>query len=269
MNYLLDKKIKQKKFIKLIISAVILFIFIYFNSGIFRGFSVVAHFVFRPVLISGNYIGDRFSNINSFFASKKSLFLENEKLKSEIDQMSARVSNYNSLLDENNKLKEILGRLPAQAGKNEKSSMLLANILSKPNQSAYDTLLIDVGSQKGVRVGDTVFALGNIPIGRIDTTYGSSAKVVLFSSPEERIEVIIPGGDIFAETIGRGGGNFEMSLPRDITLEKGAEMILPGADSYLLGVVEKVISDPRDSFQKVLLVSPVNIQELRFVQVEQ
>jgi len=60
-----------------------------------------------------------------------------------------------------------------------------------------------------------------------------------------------------------------MILPRDFVLEKGNEVVLPGITPYTLGVVETIISDPRDSFQKALLVSPVNIQELKFVEVEQ
>jgi len=57
-------------------------------------------------------------------------------------------------------------------------------------------------------------------------------------------------------------------LPRDFVLEKRTEIILPGITPYIVGIVETIISDPRDSFQKALLVSPVNIQELKFVEVE-
>jgi hypothetical protein len=70
------------------------------------------------------------------------------------------------------------------------------------------------------------------------------------------------------EVVGRGGGNFEMTLPRDFILEKGTNVHLPGINSFILGVSETIISDPRDPFIKALLVSPVNIQELKFVEVE-
>ena len=70
------------------------------------------------------------------------------------------------------------------------------------------------------------------------------------------------------EAIGRGGGNFEMILLRDFVLKEGTEIVLPGIVPFVLGKVKAIISDPRDSFQKALLVSPVNIQEIRFVQVE-
>ena len=70
------------------------------------------------------------------------------------------------------------------------------------------------------------------------------------------------------QVVGRGGGNFEMTLPRDFDLPEGTALTLPGINSYLLARVVTVISDPRDSYKKALLVSPVNIQELKFVQIE-
>jgi cell shape-determining protein MreC len=270
MSYLLDKKIKRSKLLKYSISVVVLFIFIYFRSGIFSGLSYVSSFVFRPVLIVGNNIGGSLSNIGSYFYSKKFLLLENQDLKSKLNEQEARISNYNSLLDENSKMKEILER------KNQKTDMILAAILSKPNRSPYDTLLIDVGAKDGIISGQTVFALGNIPIGRIADIYPSSSKVILFSNPGETIEVVIPSkpvpqvpsGDSFMQITGRGGGNFEMILPRDFALEKGTEAVLPGLNPYVVGIVQTVVSDPRDSFQKALLSSPVNIFELKFVEVE-
>jgi hypothetical protein len=78
----------------------------------------------------------------------------------------------------------------------------------------------------------------------------------------------LSGKDVFLEIVGRGGGNFEMIIPRDFIILKGDEVVLPGIVPYVVGIVETIISDPRDSFTKALLVSPVNIQELKFVEVE-
>lgn len=261
MSYLLDKKLKRSKYLKLALGGVALFFLVYFHSGIFYGFSVVAHTIFRPVIILGNGIGGKFSNLGSSFSDKETLLRENEELKSRINSIEARVANYNTVLDENVKLKEILGR------KKDQSTLVLANILSKPNQSLYDTLVLDVGAGSRIQTGDLVFAFGSLPIGRIDTVYDNSSKVILFSSSNEKTNAVISGKDIFVEAVGRGGGNFEILLPRDFLIEKGAEVTLPGINSYLLGIVEDVISDQRDSFQKILITSPVNIQELKFVEV--
>jgi len=272
MSYLLDKKIRRKKFFGIIFIVIFLVILIYFRSGIFYGLSYASHIIFRPVLVLGNNIGDKFVNIKSYFISKNSLYLQNQNLQSKITEDEIKMSNYNSILAENINLKEILGRLPAQAGKGEKTVMTnitLSAILAKPNQSLYNTLVIDIGINKDIKVGNIVFALGNVPIGRIAETYLNSSKVVLFSNAGEKTQAVISGRNIFLEITGRGGGNFEMIMPQDFTLVKGDQVVLPGIVPYVLGIVETIISDPRDPFVKALLVSPVNIQELKFVQVEQ
>ena len=69
--------------------------------------------------------------------------------------------------------------------------------------------------------------------------------------------------------VGRGGGNFEIVVPKGLTLQAGEQAVIPGINSYVLGIVQKVISDPRNAFTKVLLTSPVNIQSLKFVEVEE
>ena len=263
MNYLLNKKVERNTFLKYAILIILLFVFIYFRAGIFRGLSYFVHTIFRSVLISGNNIGEKLSNIGIYFYSKKSLFLQNESLKSKLYKETAKIANYNSILAENLKIKEILGR------KNENRHIILAGILSKPNQSPYDTLIIDIGAKEGVLLGQRAIALGNIPVGFIAETYDSTSKVVLLSNPGEKTEVIVESRDIFMQIVGRGGGNFEMILPKDLILEKGTEVVLPGITPYIVGIVQTILSDPRDSFQKALLLSPVNIQELKFVEVEQ
>ncbi len=274
MSYLLDRKTKRKKFLVIIIGIFILLILFYFQTGIFRGLSSASQTIFHPVLVLGNNIGEKFSSIRYLFKYKSSLVTENENLKSQILESQADRANYSSIVDENNKLKEILGR------KNEKIEIILAAILSKPNQSVYGTLLIDAGTNLGIKIGNVVFALGNVPIGRIAEVFDDSSKVILFTNPGEKTDVVISskpaqlddtsrlGGDVFMQVVGRGGGNFEMILPRDFTLEKGTVVHLPGLTPYILGIIETIISDPRDSFQKALLVSPVNVQELKFVEVE-
>ncbi|MFA5840746.1 MAG: rod shape-determining protein MreC [Candidatus Paceibacterota bacterium] len=268
MSYLLDKKIKRKKSLNIALAVVLFVILFYFRSGIFDGFSSATQAIFRPVLILGSGIGGNLGDIVSYFISKESIYNDNQTLKIQISAEEARMANYDSIVKENESLKEILGR------KKEKVTMVLSAILAKPNQSAYDTLLIDAGINEGIKIGDTVFAKGDVPIGRVDIVYGNSSKVVLFSSAEEKTQASIAGkpdragGDTFMELVGRGGGNFEMILPRDFILQKGDQVVLPGINSYLLAVAETVISDPREPFIKALLRSPVNVQELKFVQIE-
>jgi cell shape-determining protein MreC len=208
-------------------------------------------------------------NIGVYFVSKSSLYNQNQKLQTEVSFDDVRMANYDSVMADDASLKEILGRV------NPKTNMVLATILSKPNQSPYDILLIDAGITQGIKTEDTVFALGNIPIGYISDIYQNSAKVILFSNPGETTQAIIssasgsPSGNISIQIVGRGGGNFEMIMPKGFVLQEGTQVVLPGINSYVLAIAQKVISDPRNAFTKVLLTSPVNIQSLKFVEVEE
>ena len=261
MSYLLDKKTKRKKFHYILVVFFVCLILFYFRLGIWRGLAFMSHAFFRPVLVAGNSVGEKFKNFGAYLAFKSSLYSENEKLKYEILENQTDRANYNSVLAENISLKEILGR------KDEKANMILSAILSKPNQSPYDTLVIDAGIKQSLQIGDIVFAFGNIPIGRVSDVYSNSSKVTLFSNRGEKTQAIV-GKGVFVELVGRGGGNFEMILPRDFILVKGDQVVLPGITSHIVGIIETILSDPRDPFIKALLVSPVNIQELKFVEVQ-
>lgn len=262
MSYLLDRKNKRKKYATVGAVIVLLLVLFYFRVPIFSFLSAVANNIFRPVVSVGKNINSNLSTRGAFVQSKKSLLLENKDLNSKLLESEARVVNYKILEDENIKLKEILNR------KQEGANFTLAGILGKSNQSVYNTLVIDVGSMENVSEGDTVFALGNIPIGKIVEVFPKSSKVLLFSSPKEKTQVVVGGSDVFMDIVGRGGGNFEIVMPRDFKLAPGDEVILPGIHPYLVATVATIISDPRDSFLKALLTSPVNIQQLKFVQVE-
>lgn len=270
MSYLLDKKIQRKKFSRIALGAASLLFLFYFRVGLYDGFSYVAEIIFHPFFVVGNGAGAELKNLGSYFLSKNYLYLQNQELKAELSADDARMANYDSVAADAASLKEILGR------KNAKVPMVLAAILAKPNQSLYDTLLIDAGSKEGIKNGDTVFALGDVPIGRVDSVYDNSAKVILFSSPGEKIQAVLsssknlPAGrqGTYLELVGRGGGNFEMTMPKDFALAAPDQMVMPGINPYVLAITQTIISDPRDPLSKALLVSPINVQEIKFVQVE-
>ncbi|MFM7088435.1 MAG: rod shape-determining protein MreC [Candidatus Paceibacterota bacterium] len=202
------------------------------------------------------------SNIKIFFISKTELAVENQALKQQLTERDARVANYEAIFNENEKIKEILLRKP------DEKKILLAGILGTQNKSIYDSLIIDAGAEQGLHVGDRVFAYGDIPIGTIAEVFTRSATVTLYSTSGQQMSAVISGSDTFIELIGRGRGNFEVVLPRDFNIIEGTLVLLPGLHPYALAEVVTVISDPRDPFKKALLKSPINILELKFVQVE-
>ena len=68
--------------------------------------------------------------------------------------------------------------------------------------------------------------------------------------------------------VGLGGGSFEILLPKDVVVDIGSKIIVPGIGSYIYAEAEKKISDVRNPIDKIIAVTPVNINSIRFVEVE-
>lgn len=260
MNYLLDRKLKQRKFFNIILLISIFLLLGFFRKPIGHALSWTGHTIAKPFWYLGNSISSSFGSYTYLLHSKQTLSDENTMLKEQLANMTLKLEDRNLLVSENNELKEILGR------KGERN-LVLASILSKPNRSPYDTLIVDTGEESGIFIGQKVYVESTL-IGYVAEVYGASSKIILYSSPGESFDVFVGEGQIQAKATGRGGGNFEITLPRETAVPVGSEIALPGIKPVVLGYVEHIISDPRDPFQRILIRGPVNIQELKWVQIE-
>ncbi len=209
---------------------------------------------------SKDNFGNFFASFWSALHSKRSLSEENGRLKAEHVSFEALALERDRLIQENTELKEILGR------KTEKSSILAA-IIAKPNRSPYDTIVLDVGIENGVENGDRVLTYGGTVIGEVAYAGDMTSKVELFSSPGKITEGLIVGGSINVSLRGMGNGNFEATLPRDVDVPIGAQVISLGLNPFLIAIVGAVVNDPRDPFETILLTTPFNMQELKLVEV--
>lgn len=176
---------------------------------------------------------------------------ENKALKLELDILKA----------ENATLKDVLGRDVIE------SPSILARVTAVPNRTPYDTLLIDAGENQGIKMGDRVLYFNSIALGEIVEVYANSSRVRLYTTPGVVTPAVLSSSSQFVELHGRGGGNFEVELPRDFEISDTETVILPGLHSYTIGTLLRSISDPRDPFKRVVLKSPVSISTLDWVEV--
>jgi len=222
----------------------------------------LSNYIGRPIWSTEKIVTDGLYNINYLVRSKSSVSLENHNLIEEISALRVSMSDYQILKKENEDLKELLGRLPVN------KNFVLGNILTKPNHSPYDTIIIDIGSDNNIEEGNLIYANGSIPIGVIGKIYEKTSLVTLYSNPGQKTEGFMDGTNASVLLTGRGGGNFEMIIPVDLTAEKGTVIFLPGNNSEILALVDEIISRPSDPFKKVILSSPVNVQNLKWIQVK-
>ncbi|NCU28849.1 MAG: rod shape-determining protein MreC [Candidatus Moranbacteria bacterium] len=250
---------KNKKFFKKTVFLFLFFIITALGAWSFLGGPV--NIISRPLLLSGNWISQGFDNLGFYFNSKESLSKENDFLTEENFSLKARLENYEIIEKENLDLKQTLNRIK------EPQNYILANILTKPNRSLYDSVILDIGKNHNVEIEDTAYAYGEIPIGRISEVYENSSLLTLFTSPGLKTEGFIDEVNASVELIGRGGGNFETVIPIDLILPNGTKVYIPGYDARVLARIIETISSPSDPFKKVILNSPVNIESLKWVQV--
>jgi rod shape-determining protein MreC len=214
-----------------------------------------------PLWTAKNSVSYFFSDNIGVLNSKTNLLKENSLLKDQIGTKNKDQIFYDVLKKENDDLKNILNR------KNDSQNFLLSTVLIKPFLSPYDILVIDTGLSNGVSVGDKVLADGNIFIGYVSEVYNNTSKVILYSSPGEKINVLIGNNNIEKEAIGLGGGNFKVEIPREINVKEGDPIVIPSISTNIFGTVEKIEFKESDSFQNILFKNPINIAELKWVEV--
>jgi cell shape-determining protein MreC len=200
-------------------------------------------------------------NTASLLSPKRVLIAKINSLETQVQNDQASLVQLQVLQNENDALRTELSY------QKDPSQVITASVIAKPSQSLYNSLIIDRGSSDGIVVGQLVTAQGSVGLGTIVSVSSHTATVQLFSGPQFSGNVVLQSQNITVPAIGKGGGNFEIDIPRTITVTTGDILVFPSNPDIAVGTVASVIFDPRDPFQTVLARVPVNIQELRFVEV--
>lgn len=257
MNHHLAKTYRRRRFVILLIVIFFALVFL-LQKGLLRGLNPFFTKLVTPIWQTENFTADY---LGRAFSSKKELYKQNILLKDALEKKDLELSEVESLKRENENLKSVLGRIDL-GGK-----YILASILAKPNTTPYDTLIIDRGAKDGINIDDLVFAKGNVVVGEIESTTDHTARVLMYSTPGNISQVIYDSTGRYFNAHGLGNGTMQVDVTRDIDVSEGDSFFYPGFDNAPVGVVKKVEFDARDSFKTVLIKSPVNIQEERWVEV--
>jgi len=255
------KQIKERKIIIKFIFIFIIF-FVLLGLGILSWTGKIFNLIGKPFWQVEKIVNNKVNDYNYVFKKRSTISAENHNLIEENLNLKLNMIDYQILKNEVYLLKEILGRSL------DSGNFILSNILTKPNHSPYDTIIIDIGENFGIKEQNMVYANGNIPIGNISKVYEKTSLVSLFTNPGQKTEGFLDITNASVELIGRGGGNFEMLIPVDLLAEKGTMIYLPNNTSLIVALVDEIISSPTDPVKKVLLSSPVNVQNLKWVQVK-
>ncbi|GIW68980.1 MAG: hypothetical protein KatS3mg100_474 [Candidatus Parcubacteria bacterium] len=154
---------------------------------------------------------------------------------------------YDTLQKEINHLHSLLGRQGELDG-------VLAGVIAAPPAAVYDTLIIDAGSQEGVRVGMVALSQKEMwPLGVVDVVEPYLARVRLYSFPETQIQAFVGEHQTPILLAGRGGGVLEGTLPRELSPPVGAVVWASGVSTVPIGKVVRVVTTPANPQAAVIV----------------
>lgn len=252
------KKNNKRNSFFLVVFILLLIILFYWNS--FSFLNKGTSFLLRPVFISKQVSTDFIKSFFEFLVSKKLLVEENSFLRDEINKKNLLLTRQNILEEENILLKETLNYVQ------ENENSVLANVILKPGFNLYNSLFIDVGSNTGIKKGNRVL-VENVLIGEVEEVYIKSAKIRLYSFPGDKLNLALGLEKIAVVATAKSDGVFEIRVPQDLDIKKGAPLTFPGENLRIVALVEDIIKNSEDPFQTILCKSPVNFFELRWVQI--
>jgi cell shape-determining protein MreC len=204
--------------------------------------------------------GQSVSTFFSLFSSKASLQNKNNQLEQELLEKDTKLADQEILVKENADLKAMLHF------KNETGN-ILARVMSKPPFTPYDVFVVDAGEEQGVVVGNRVM-IGQIYIGTVTSVSSDSSLITLLSTSDNANEAYI-GDEALPVTLnGRGGGNFETTLPLGSKVSEGDLVVTYYSQTpYQIGTVSKIIDNEDNTFMTVLLTLPFNLYSLSHVEI--
>ncbi len=246
-----------------IIFVIVLFLLLSLASFLFpKALQTVSLSISKPVWLARGAVVDSFVSVKDLFVFKRTLIAKNVSLENELASLKLKEIDYEALTLQNQDLKNLLGRGDSN------SPRTLSRILSKPPYTPYDILIIDIGSESGVSVGDRVYISGNILVGAVQNVTPNTSLVRLFSSGGLTNEAILSRtGESFA-LVGQGSANFKIEVPKDADIIWGDTFNYPNISPAVLGSVYYIDTSSQSSFKTVYLKIPGNVFLAKYVFVE-
>lgn len=138
---------------------------------------------------------------------------------------------------------------------------VVAAVLARPPLAPYDTLIIEAGTERGVREGFLVFAEGGIPIGTVHAADARYAQVSLYSTAGRTNEGWAGDERVPITLIGGGAGAFLAEVPLDASIFEGAFVYLPPG-GIPVGKVVRVDADASSPSATLRIAPLVNVFSL-------
>ena len=207
-----------------------------------------------------------FQTADSYFTSRKTLMLENERLHNEARVLNGKLQKFISLTAENIRLKQLLSSSTIL-----QDSVLISELINVSPNPLHQQVVIDKGSLDGVYVGQPVIDATGL-FGQVVESNKFQSKVILVSDSRHAVPVQINRNGVRA--IAEGSGRIDRlwltNLVETTDIEVGDLLVSSGLgqrfpEGYPVGTVEYVKKDPGESFLTVAVKPSASLDRSRFL----
>ncbi|MFH1461048.1 MAG: rod shape-determining protein MreC [Patescibacteria group bacterium] len=212
------------------------------------------------------FSSQRINNLFEFIGSINQLADENNQLKREKENLLSKLAQLNETEKENEFLREQIGLVQSEPGQ-----LILARAIGLETSGLRRYLLINQGSQQGVKEKAAVIKSGNFLIGQVKEVSDSLSKVQLITDIDSRVNALIQETRVAG--LVRGDKDYDLLidlLPQGEKIEKEqivvtsslAGLFPPG---LIIGQIQRIISSDVQIAQMAKIKPAIDFEKLDWV----
>jgi rod shape-determining protein MreC len=204
----------------------------------------------------------------AWLSTRRTLMQESESLRHQLLVLGSRIERLQELEGENRRLRELL-----ESSARIEDRVLVASVLGVDIDPASSGLVLDKGTQHGIRPGQSVIDANGI-LGQVDHAGPISSTVVLITDSSHALPVMLSRNGLRSVAVG-GGPTGELDLayvPKDADIEVGDLLVSSGLGGrfpagYPAATVVKVETARAGRYAEVRLQPLADLKRAREVLV--
>lgn len=207
-----------------------------------------------------------FNWVEKNFLSKKEILAENVKLHSDQLQLQAQLQKMDFLVNENEKLRSLLGLSDRLNEKVKAAQLFMVN-----SNNGNMEMLLDKGKKDGVYVGQAILDAYGL-MGQVVAVGMNSSRVMLITDPKSAIPVANARTGMQVIAVGTGMPNVIelVNMPETTDISEGDLMVTSGLGSkfpegYPVGVIHTIQHAAGERFSKITVIPKSHIANSKYV----
>jgi rod shape-determining protein MreC len=231
-------------------------------------------FAFKPIQSGLDQVAAGVSSVMTAIAEIDRLRIDNATLKADNDRLKAENARLDEIRRENEQLTALL---QLRAGLDFKTAA--ATVIARESSEFRRTIVLDRGTNDGIKIGDVATARGGSLVGRVTEAGTDSSTVLLLTDSGSTVIGQLTSNAGTGEVVGQLGGELVMKqIESNVTLNFGDEVVTAGIElgggirspypkGLLIGQVVDFNRDANDVVQTAYLQPAADLEQLEYVLV--